>query len=658
MIEHFTVFGAAMRVGTITATHVENRIHLDFGVFNNGRGAKFDEQLRLNDLHLPLEWRIDGTSLMGGAVHERLGTDGHVQSWTSQAEEGSDDSAVLKLYLAADSSPYAPWIYARAALAAGGTIEALPAGSVRAERFTQVELRGTALDVYAVTGAALTPQYVLMDADERLIATGGGTLDFSETLVRDDFAVELPELTDLFAALTRRHLEQIQSRVRHRHDAPVRIRDVRVFDPESGTLTEPMSVTTYRGMITLIEPDASARSRPDEVVVDGAGGTLLAGLHDMHAHVSGWSALFYIAAGVTTIRDMGNENDTLLDLMTRIDAAEIAGPTVVPSGFIEGRSDFSMRLGVIPETLEEGLEAVRWYGSRGYHQIKLYNSMNPDWVAPLAAEAHRLGMRVVGHVPAFSSPDRVIADGYDEITHINQLVLGWLLSPEEDTRTPLRLTAMARSKNLDLDSAPVRHTVARMVERGVGLDTTTVILERLMLSRTRTVIDADQAYLDHMPVSYQRSRKRTYVPYSSDAELQDYDRSFAKLLDIMRLLHDHGVQLWPGTDDGTGFTLHRELELYAAAGLSPAEVLCIATRDCARHLGLGHSHGSIERGRTASFVLLDGDPTVDVSAIRNIRMVVRDGDLYFPHEIYRELNIEPFVPAPAVSEPGEEGRRT
>ncbi|GAA1749188.1 amidohydrolase family protein [Nonomuraea bangladeshensis] len=653
MIERFSVFGAAVRVGEITATYDGDRIHLDFGVFNNGRGAKFEERLLLNADHVPLEWSIDGTSLMGGAVQERLATDGHVQSWSSQAEEGSDDSPGLKLYLAADCSSYAPWIYARAALAAGGTIEALPAGSVQAKPFTQVDLNGTTIDVYAVTGAALTPQYVLMDADERLIATSGGTLNFSDLLVRDDFAERVPELTDLIASLTRRHLEEIQSRVRHHHDVPVRIRDVRIFDPDRGELTEPMSVTTYRGKITLIEPETTAAGLPDEVVVDGAGGTLLAGLHDMHAHVSGWSALFYIAAGVTTIRDMGNENEVLLDLTTRMDTAKIAGPTVVPSGFIEGRSDFSMKLGIIPETLDEALQAVRRYGSLGYHQIKIYNSMNPDWVAPMAAEAHRLGMRVVGHVPAFSSPDRVIEDGYDEITHINQLMLGWLISPEEDTRTPLRLTAMARSKDLDLDSPPVQCTVNRMVERGIGLDTTTVILERLMRSRTRTVAPGDRAYLDHMPVSYQRARKRTYVPYSSQEELDAYEESFGKLLEVMRLLHERGVRMWPGTDDGTGFTVHRELELYAAAGLTPVEVLRIATRDCAAHLGLGHSHGSIERGRSASFVLLDGDPTRDVSAVRNIRMVVKNGDLYFPHDIYRELNIKPFLPPPAVSAPAE-----
>ena len=72
------------------------------------------------------------------------------------------------------------------------------------------------------------------------------------------------------------------------------------------------------------------------------------------------------------------------------------------------------------------MKAVHWYADRGYREIKIYNSFNPDWMKPVAAEAHRLGLGVTGHVPAFSSPDRVIADGYDTIAHINQLMLGWL----------------------------------------------------------------------------------------------------------------------------------------------------------------------------------------------------------------------------------------
>ncbi|MFE2441937.1 amidohydrolase family protein [Streptomyces sp. NPDC021218] len=650
--ERFFYFVGGEQCGDLTVTHHdEHGLEADFAVSNNGRGAKLRETLHFDEKALPVEWTVEGTSLMGGAVHERLTRDGDTQTWASQAEDGTH-TGEHKLYLPADSSPYATWVAARAALTAGGTVATLPSGQVRVQRLRRTELDGaegsTPVDVYVVQGTRLIPDYVLADAQQRLIAC----LSIgSDLLVRAGFQDQHRALAAIEAELTRTHLEQVQTRIRHRFDSPVRIRDVRVFDPERLTLTEPMSVTVFRGRITTVEPDAQATSVPDETLIDAAGGTLLAGLHDMHAHVRPIDGLFYLAAGVTTVRDMGNMNDALVPLTDRWDAGITAGPTVVPSGFIEGRSEHSALLGIIPDTLDEALDAVRQYAARGYHQIKIYNSMNPDWVPDLAVEAHRLGLRVVGHIPAFTTPNRMIEAGYDEITHVNQLMLGWLLEDGEDTRTPLRLTAMARAKDLELESEAVQRTLTQMKERNIGLDTTAVIVERLMLSRARTVLPADEPFLSHMPPGYQRQRRRTFVPFKSQDDLRAYDESFPKVLQVMKLLHDHGIALWPGTDDSTGFSVHRELELYVQAGLTPAEVLRIATRDCAAHLGLGHSHGSIERGKQASFLLVDGDPLADIRAIRNIRMVAKGGDFYYPQEIYTELGIEPFSPPPAVMSP-------
>ena len=86
---------------------------------------------------------------------------------------------------------------------------------------------------------------------------------------------------------------------------------------------------------------------------------------------------------------------------------------------------------------------MRWYAAHGFWGVKIYNSMNPDFVKPIADEAHRLGLHVSGHVPAFMSSERAIRDGYDEIHHINQLVLSFIIDPlKDDTRTPFRFTAI------------------------------------------------------------------------------------------------------------------------------------------------------------------------------------------------------------------------
>ena len=336
-------------------------------------------------------------------------------------------------------------------------------------------------------------------------------------------------------------MRALQQQLAHRRAAPVRLRNVRVFDPVDGRLSEPATVIVMRERIVGVIPlEADADPTPGQLVIDGEGGTLLPGLHDMHAHSTLRTGLFYLAAGVTGTRDQGNVNEFLLDLLPRIEAGEIAGPRIVPSGFIEGRSPFSARLGTIPEREADAIRAVDWYADRGYRQIKIYNSMTPDWVARLAARAHERGLKVSGHVPAFMSPDRAILDGYDDIAHVNQLMLGWLLAPTEDTRTLLRLTGMARGATLDLAAPRVRRTVALMKERGVALDTTAVILERLMTSRAGVVPDGDVDYLDHVPIGYQRYRKRSFVPLASPAEDDQYLRGFAKVLEVLKLLHDAG----------------------------------------------------------------------------------------------------------------------
>jgi len=117
----------------------------------------------------------------------------------------------------------------------------------------------------------------------------------------------------------------------------------------------------------------------------------------------------------------------------------------------------------------------------------------------------------------------------------------------------------------------------------------------------------------------------------------------------MKLLDDEHIQMLPGTDDTTGFALLRELELYHMAGFSPARVLQMDTLNCEKYFGRDSQAGTIERGKLADFILVDGDPTVDISKIRNTRMTMVGGVAYYPSEIYRFLSITPFTTPPPVT---------
>jgi imidazolonepropionase-like amidohydrolase len=646
--ERYAIISSGERVGHVVANVDGANVSIDYVVDNNGRGPRLQQQITLNAEGLPLEWRIEGRSLFGNAVNESFTQRDGRATWTSQADEGSADAATPALYVANDDTPWALGLYARALLAAPNHTRAvLPGGALRLDEVRRDRLGDLPVTIYRLTGLDLSPTYMMLDARGRLAATVSG----GSTTVREGYEAEVPRLGAMSQELASERFRALQQRLAHNFDAPVRIQNVRIFDPASGHVGPLSTVVVFRDTIAAIEPGEPRPAAPYEYVIDGEGGTLVPGLHDMHAHVSMESALLYLAAGVTSVRDQGNANYNLIANTTAFDEGELAGPRIVRNGMLEGRSPYSVRTGIVADSLEEALEAVRWYSSHGYFEIKIYNSLHPDWVRPVIEEAHRLGMSVTGHVPAFVTPDQAIEAGYRDIAHINQLMLGWLIQPGEDTRTQLRLTAMARAANLDLNSRPVRRTIDLMRRNGVALDTTAVTLELLMLSRARQIPPTHAYNIDHMPIGYQRYRRRTFVPITNPEEDQQYRAAFQKLLDTLGLLHRRGIQLLPGTDDGTAFTVHRELELYVAAGISAPEALVLGTLRAEQFLGRDQRLGSIERGKLADFFLIPGDPTQNISAIREIRLTMRGGVAYLPSEIYSEIGIRPFASPVTIQAP-------
>jgi hypothetical protein len=649
-VQRFAVISSGENVGHLFVDQVGDTVDVDYHVDNNGRGPKHKEHLVLGADGMPRLWTIEGVSLFGARVDERFEQGDRMLRWRSQADSGELPAPAPSLYIANDDSPWSLALYANVLKAAPEqSLDVTPGGrltltAVRSQAFGPDALPVT---LYRLTGLELQPGYVMLDDAGRMVAEFSG----SQITVREGLEATAPELMRMTAALEGERIHALQTQLAHSFDAPVRIRNVRIFQPETGVLSALSSVTVFGDRIAAIVPEPDTPTAGGDYEIDGQGGTLMPGLHDMHSHSTLQTGLFYLGAGVTSVRDMGNANGFLLNLTRDIDQGVAPGPRIVRDGMLEGRSSYSVRTGLLADTLGEALEDVRWYGQRGYRQIKIYNSLHPDWVAPVALEAHRLGMGVTGHVPAFVTPDQAIEAGYGEIAHINQLMLGWLLQPGEDSRTTLRLTAMARAADLDLDSLPVRRTLALMRVKGVALDTTAVALEVLMLSRAGEVPPSAVGYVDHMPIGYQRYRRRSFVDIDSPAVDQTYKAAFQKLLDTVKLLHDGGVQLLPGTDAGTGFTVHRELELYVKAGLTPAEALSLGTLRAEQYLGRDQSLGSIARGKLADLFLVPGDLTQDINAIRHIRMVMKGGVLYFPSEIHQALGIRPFADPVVIQSP-------
>ncbi len=627
------------------------RINIDYFVDTNGRGPKIKEVLSLNSEGYPVNWRIEGFSSFGAPVLETFIWEDGKGNWVSQSDYGTSNSPSTPLYVANNSSPWSFGLYARALLESNDrTLNALPPQSLlklKEIKKTTVGNEGIPITFYSIIGTEdtnLIPAIVALDGDQKLFAHSSGRI----MLIRKGYEAEEEKLNTLFRSIEIERLQNLQRILAHQYMSPLRINNVRIFNSLTGTLSKLNTLVVSDGKITSIQPYPISYETQGEVVIDGEGGTLIPGFFDMHSHTTFQSGLLYLAAGVTSTRDLGNQNTVLNEIKEEIDTGKLAGPRIKPAGLIEGRSQYSTNNGFIVDSLDKALEAVRWYADQGYFEIKTYNSMNPDWIIPIVEEANRLGLGVSGHVPAFASANDLIEAGYQSIAHINQLMLTWLLAPGEDTRTPLRITALKRAANLDLSREDVLKTLDMMVARNVALDPTAMIHERLLVTRPGVIQPGDTAYLSHMPIPYQRYRKLPFVPLVEEGDSRDYHLAFGKIMDLIKLLHEKGVKLLLGTDDGSGLSLHRELELYVEAGISESAVLSMATLGAAIYMEESDKLGIIEVGKLADFSMISGNPIDNISNIRQIRMVSKGGMIYFPEEIYQALNIKPFANKPRV----------
>ena len=647
----FTVLASGTPIGQLEVRQDGQVLEIDFEFRNNGRGPTFAERIELDEAGFPLSWRIEGATTFGNPVDEWLSVGNGTARWqdtTGQTEIALDEMA---LYVPQNASPYSLAIAARVLLASESrSVAAWPGGELRLTEMETLSIasngQARAITAYALSGTSLNPTYFLMDGSQFF-----GLISPSFAILAAGYESEDEGLRARAAAYGAERFAAMQARHARSFADGLRIRNVRVFDPRSEDLSEPVSVVVRGNRIHAIEP-LDRPTAPQEAEIDGAGGTLLPGLFEMHGHLGETAAMLNLIAGVTSVRDMGNNNEVLDGLIAGIESAKVAGPRVYRSAFIEGRSPFNSNNGKLVSTEAEAVSAVVDYADRGgFHQIKIYNSMHPAWVPAVIAEARKHGMRVTGHIPAFTNADAMIEAGYDEIVHINQLMLGWVLGPEEDTRTLLRLTALQRLPELDLASEPVQRTLDAMVERGVSIDPTLAIHEQLLLSRNGEVAPGSVDIIDHMPVAVQRSARSAMASITTPEEDAAYRGAFDQIIATLSKMRERGIAMVPGTDLGGGLSFHRELELYQRIGMQPAEILAWASHGMAAYLGVDDELGLIEPGYLADFFLVPGDPSANLKALRQVSMVLANGQVYLPAEIYPEFGIRPFVESPALRLP-------
>jgi hypothetical protein len=620
-------------------------IRVDFIFKDNGRGPELREEFALAPDGTFARYQVKGNSTFGAVVDESFSRSGNRVQWHSTSDKGEQDLQGVGMYTPLSGSP-AAFSVAIGALSRrpDGKLPLITSGTLTKRKVADVQV-GTGeakrdVQLLALTGVGFTPNFVWATTGKtsRLFAfiAPGFVQLIEQGFEKDADALEARQKRAESDALV-----DLQKRLVHPLPGTTSIRNVRVFDSEHATVGKPSDVLVRDGRIAAIAP-AGTGAVADHVV-DGDNRVLLPGLFDMHSHFGAWDGGLHMAAGITTIRDMGNDNATLQQLIADGNAGKLLSPHIVPAGFIEGESPMSARNGFVIRNLDEAKHAVDWYHAHGYPQIKIYNSFPKDLVRDTAAYAHQNGMRVSGHVPAFMRAQDVVEQGYDEIQHINQLMLNFFVDEKTDTRTLQRFYLPAeKTADLDFNGKPVQDFIALLASHKTVIDPTLATFEFLH-QRSGEMSPIVAAVADHLPPDVQRGRRVAEMKIPDDATAARYTKSFDKMVEFVGRAYRAGVPVVAGTDEVAGFTLQRELELYARAGLTPAQVLQVATWNGAKYARVLDDRGSVAVGKRADLILVDGDPTVDISDIRKVALVLKDGNAYYPSEIDTALGIAPFT---------------
>jgi imidazolonepropionase-like amidohydrolase len=347
-------------------------------------------------------------------------------------------------------------------------------------------------------------------------------------------------------------------------------------------------------------------------VIHAEGKSLLPGLWEMHSHYSGVEfGPALLAAGVTTARDCGGELDFLITIRDAIAKQHVLGPRLLLAGLID--SGGPLAFGAVDvETPAEGVAAVDAYAKYGFQQIKVYTQIKPDVLRAIAAQAHAKGMTVTGHVPAAVDTFEGVADGMDQVNHL-QFITRSMLPPNAPPNT-----------EVDLSSDRAQQLIALLKEKQIVVDPTVGWGE--MAGHPKTIATASfEPGVNASPYS-------TAMKFRNMGTATDEPRFHARMemnLKAIDALYKAGVPIVAGSDTGLiGYGLDRELELYVQAGMTPMAAIQTATLNAARAMRLESDSGTVQAGKRADLILVDGNPLERISDIRRVSKVVTEGRMY------------------------------
>lgn len=596
---------------------------VDFKFVDRGSPVPLKATLKLTNAFEPLELMSKGQTSRSSSINDEIKIMGKI------AHIKVDDSVYTKNIgpLTFPVAGYSPGTVQQELLRywknhhEPANITTLPFGSVQIKKDGIDELsyngKPFVLDRYTIGGLIWGNELLWADKAGRLICliTNDAEADKLE-MMREPYEALLPELIGRAAGYGMRLFAK---------STPAPAAGEKIIAITGGTLLDVVNEKTMPNSVLLIEGGIIKKmGKAGEVkipagakIIDAKGKMILPGLWDMHAHFeqAEWGPA-YLAAGVTTVRDCGNEFTYINSIKTAIDNGAGIGPLILKAGIIDGKGPFA--LGIIQAaTKEEAIKEVDRYKANGFAQIKIYSSVKPAIVKAICDEAHRLGLTVTGHIPNGMSLQAGVDSGMDMVNHVQYVYS--MMKRNKD-----------RSINFE-DSTSIA-AIKFIKDHHIVIDPTIGVFEMSFRSVKEDITIMEPAFYT-LPLPLQALFKNTGQDANGAAKFKPLFQSMVK---IVKVLYDAGVPVVAGTDQGfPGYSLDRELELYVEAGLTPAQAIKMATIIPAQVMKMDKQTGSVDVGKQADIILVDGNPLTNIRDIRKVTTVIKAGRIYNPVSLHK-----------------------
>jgi imidazolonepropionase-like amidohydrolase len=516
-----------------------------------------------------------------------------------------------------------------------GALPVLPGGEISLERRGRDEVtidgRKVALERYALGGLIWGRESIWLDSDRNLVAlvTLDAEFDHFEAL-RPEYESALAFFVGRAAADNMAALAQLAERLSPARKGALAVTNATLVDGTNRAPVADAVVVVEGDRITAAGPRASVRIPKGAKILDAGGRYVMPGLWDMHAHFEQveWGPV-YLAAGVTTVRDVGNEFEFITSTRDAIRGGRGLGPRMLLAGVVDGKSPLALGVN-IADTPEEGRAVVRRYHDAGFQQMKIYSSVKPDVLKAVAAEAHSLGMTVTGHVPEGMNAFQGVEAGMDQINHAQYLppVMVKDYRPRRGAVPPA----------IDFSSPEAQSAIRFFKEHGTVFDPTLSIFE-WFLHPANVPFAQIEPGAAKLPPELVGAINNTGVPPQAAPAARAAVEQF---ISIVGALHRAGIPIVAGTDQVVpGHSLHRELELYVKAGFTPLEAIQAATIVPARVMKMDKELGTIEPGKLADLIIVDGNPLEAVENTRRVRWVVSGGRVFEAAALWQSVGFKP-----------------